>query len=279
MQYAESCRGPWTPDGDVDALCEEILLSSGLIEEAYERYALGGEPGRHLPRSLPYCRQAVPAQVREPDPRRSGEDHAGRRGQVVCRGQGGRALQESARLREPDPCDPKTRTRAAHDLADTQPAFALGAGLLALHWLVQGYGYEITGADVCTAYSSTIEDCGEERERRRQPRPNLGASIVKREPEPASHPETWPDPRRSRVLPRSVGAPGAVLVPDGLTSGSRLTRLPVGARARSLAPATERGSWVLDGTSAIRQSRECDPSKEDPLANPRLTKGLRSARL
>ena len=49
--------------------------------------------------------------------------------------------------------------RAGHesDFADTQPAFALGAGLLALHWLVQGYGYEITGADVWTAYSSTMK--------------------------------------------------------------------------------------------------------------------------
>jgi hypothetical protein len=33
----------------------------------------------------------------------------------------------------------------------------VGAGLLALHWLVQGYGYEITGADVWAAYSSTMK--------------------------------------------------------------------------------------------------------------------------
>ena len=38
------------------------------------------------------------------------------------------------------------------DFAEKQPAFAVGAGLLALHWLVQGYGYEITGADVWDAY-------------------------------------------------------------------------------------------------------------------------------
>lgn len=28
IQYAESCRGPWTHDGEVDAVCEEILQSS-----------------------------------------------------------------------------------------------------------------------------------------------------------------------------------------------------------------------------------------------------------
>jgi hypothetical protein len=40
IQYAESCRGPWTPDGEVDAICEEILLTSGLPDEAYTRYGL-----------------------------------------------------------------------------------------------------------------------------------------------------------------------------------------------------------------------------------------------
>ena len=55
------------------------------------------------------------------------------------------------------PCDPKTLTRAARDLAAEQPAFAIGAGLLALHWLGLGYGNEITGADVWAAYSSTMK--------------------------------------------------------------------------------------------------------------------------
>jgi hypothetical protein len=55
------------------------------------------------------------------------------------------------------PCDPKTFTRAARDHAEDQPAFAIGAGLLALQWLVQGYGYEITGADVRAAFSNTMK--------------------------------------------------------------------------------------------------------------------------
>jgi hypothetical protein len=54
------------------------------------------------------------------------------------------------------PCDPRTLTRAARDYAAERPAFATAAGLLALHWLVQGYGYEIDGADVWAAYRSTL---------------------------------------------------------------------------------------------------------------------------
>ena len=34
---------------------------------------------------------------------------------------------------------------------------SLGAGLLARHWLVQGHGYEITGADVWAAYGSVMK--------------------------------------------------------------------------------------------------------------------------
>jgi hypothetical protein len=64
---------------------------------------------------------------------------------------------EALALARQTPCDPRTLARAARDLVETQPAFALEAGMLALHWLVQGYGYEITGADVWAAYDSTAK--------------------------------------------------------------------------------------------------------------------------
>jgi hypothetical protein len=39
LRVAESSRGPWTHEGDVARLCEDILLSSGLVDEAFARYA------------------------------------------------------------------------------------------------------------------------------------------------------------------------------------------------------------------------------------------------
>jgi hypothetical protein len=60
--------------------------------------------------------------------------------------------EEGLELASASPCDPSTLTRAARDLGATQPAFALGAGLLALRRVVEGYDYEITGADVLAAY-------------------------------------------------------------------------------------------------------------------------------
>jgi len=62
---------------------------------------------------------------------------------------------EALALASASACDPRTLTRAARELAISQPDFAIGAGLLALYWLVHGHGYEITGADVWAAYTAT----------------------------------------------------------------------------------------------------------------------------
>ncbi len=48
IRLAEASRGPGTNDADVDRLCEEILLSSGLVEEAYTRYGLHMRRGTYL---------------------------------------------------------------------------------------------------------------------------------------------------------------------------------------------------------------------------------------
>jgi hypothetical protein len=48
--------------------------------------------------------------------------------------------------------DPRTLARAARDHVATARAFAVETGLVALDWIAQGYGYEITTADVWAAY-------------------------------------------------------------------------------------------------------------------------------
>ncbi|MES9812727.1 MAG: hypothetical protein ABW155_14265 [Candidatus Thiodiazotropha sp.] len=40
---------------------------------------------------------------------------------------------------------------------DMEPAFALGAAMAALHWLSEGWGYEVTSADVVEAYDRAID--------------------------------------------------------------------------------------------------------------------------
>jgi len=156
IHYAESCRGRWTQDSEVDAMCEEILLSSGLVDEAYQRYALpANQGGTNL---------ATFRAVAKKYPHKSARDvledlvttTPGEEGKWFAAAKEAGLYEEALALATLTPCDPKTLTRAAGDLVDEQPDFALGAGMLALHWLVKGYGYEITGIDVWAAYSSTM---------------------------------------------------------------------------------------------------------------------------
>ena len=157
IRYAESCRGPWTPDGAVDAVCEEILLSSGLAEEAYARYGLRSNRGptylatfRAVMKRYPHKTAAeVLSDLVTTTPGEEGKWFAAAKDAGLYDG--------AVALADRAPCDPRTLTRAARDHAEKQPAFAIQAGLLALRWLVQGHGYEITGADVWAAYSNTLK--------------------------------------------------------------------------------------------------------------------------
>lgn len=157
LRYAESCRGPWTHDGEVDALCEQILLSSGLADEAYRRYGLrASRGGTYLATFRAVVRKYPHKPPREILLGLVGTT-PGDEGKWFAAAKEAGLLDEALALASRTPCDPRTLTRAARDHADREPAFAAGAGLLALHWLVRGYGYEITGADVWAAYSATMK--------------------------------------------------------------------------------------------------------------------------
>ena len=47
--------------------------------------------------------------------------------------------------------------RAARDYLDQEHKFALGVAMASLHWLSQGWGYEITGSDVHSAFHYAIQ--------------------------------------------------------------------------------------------------------------------------
>ncbi len=163
IRCAESSRSPWASDADIDSLCEEILLSSGLTDEAYERYGLTANRAgtylawfRAVSRKYPDKSAAdILADLVKTTP--------GEEGKWFAAAKAARLFEEALELARRSPCDPRTLTRAARDYAEEEPAFAIGAALLALHWLLQGHGYEITGADVWAAYSHALkaaERCG-----------------------------------------------------------------------------------------------------------------------
>jgi hypothetical protein len=156
LRYAESCRSPWASDHEVDSVCEEILLSSGLIDEAYARYGVRANQGGT-------CLATFRAVSKKYPHKAAGEilgdlvkTTPGDEGKWFAAAKDAGLYDEALALASRTPCDPKTLARAARDYAEKQSAFAVGAGLLSLYWLVQGYGYEITSVDVWDAYRATV---------------------------------------------------------------------------------------------------------------------------
>lgn len=157
IRYAEASRGPWTPDGEVDEICEQILLSTGSVDAAYEQYGVRANRGgtylatfRSVAKKYPNrSKGQILADLVAATP--------GDEGRWFAAAKDAGLYDEALALANKSPCDPRTLARAARDYAERQPAFAVGAGLAALHWLVRGYGYEITGADVWEAYSNTMK--------------------------------------------------------------------------------------------------------------------------
>lgn len=175
--------------------CEEILLTSGLVNEAYQRYALRANQAttylawfRAIVTKYPHKKPSeVLADLVERTP--------GDEGKWFAAAKDAQLYDEAMTLAWRTPCAPQTLTRAARDFAESNPAFAIEAGLAALYWLVRGHGYEITGLDVLNAYSSTMK-AGEHADRVDETRRRVREIVAK---------ETSGERFVTRVLGRELG--------------------------------------------------------------------------
>ena len=157
IRYAEGLRGPWASDLEIDQLCEQILLSSGLADEAYKRYGLtANRAGTYLAWFRAVAKK-YPHKAKAEILDDLVAETPGEEGKWFAAAKSAGLYDQAVALAKRTPCDPRTLTRAARDFARKNPAFAVEAGFTALHWLVEGYGYEITGADVRNAYDYTME--------------------------------------------------------------------------------------------------------------------------
>ncbi len=152
LEHAEASRDAWASDISIDQVCEEILLSCGRVEEAYARYGVRAHRhGTHLATfravAKRYPHKAAGVILADLVAASPGEE-----GKWFAAAKSAGLYDEALALASRSPCDPKTLTRAARDHVAKRPEFAVGAGLLALHWLVLGYGYDVTAADVRAAY-------------------------------------------------------------------------------------------------------------------------------
>lgn len=157
VQYAEASRGLNQPDGVIDQACETILVSSGLHEEAYQRYGLGAAVGNSFLARFRAVAKRYPMKDRPQILADLIATTPGEEGKWFAAAKELKLYDLALELANRTPCDPKTLTRAARDYLDMEPAFALGSAMTALHWLSKGWGYEVTGADVVEAYDRALD--------------------------------------------------------------------------------------------------------------------------
>jgi hypothetical protein len=198
IAYAEASRGLNDNPGAIARVCEEILLSMGQAEDAYQRYAIAANQSTSYLATFRAILRKYPTKAAEEILRDLIQSTPGDEGKWFATAKDAGLLDLAIELANRSPCDPRTLARAARDFADKNPAFALEAGLAALRWLGRGYGYEVTRADVWTTYAQTMQ-VAERLGRRDEIRARVGelaanggfvADVLGRELGPGSQPGT-----------------------------------------------------------------------------------------
>ncbi|MDO9519303.1 MAG: hypothetical protein Q7L19_03695 [Pseudohongiella sp.] len=157
IRYAEDSRGLNDPDWLIARKCESILLSSGLLDEAYRRYALEATPGTIYLARFRAIAKKYPHKAAEEILKDLIASTPGNEGKWFAAAKDTGLFDLALELATRSPTDPRTLIRAARDYADKQPAFALAVGFAALRWIGLGYGYEITGGDVVDAWAALVQ--------------------------------------------------------------------------------------------------------------------------
>jgi len=157
IRYAEESRGLNDPGWQIAQACEAILLSSGLVDEAYRRYAMEANQGTTNLATFRAIARRYPNKSPDEILRDLIASTPGAEGKWFAAAKDAGLFDVAIELATRSPTDPRTLTRAARDFAEKQPDFALTSGLAALHWISRGHGYEITGGDVLDAYAAVTQ--------------------------------------------------------------------------------------------------------------------------
>lgn len=157
IRYAEESRGLNTPEGQIATVCEEILLSSGLADDAYQRYAIAANRTTTNLATFRAIAKKYPHKEATDILRDLVKSEPGAEGKWFAAAKDAGLFDVAIELARRSPTDPRTLTRAARDYASKRPDFALAAGLAALSWMARGHGYEITGLEVHVAFDAVMQ--------------------------------------------------------------------------------------------------------------------------
>jgi hypothetical protein len=158
LHYAEDSKKIInTPASEIARICEEILLSSGLVEEAYSRYAIDANQGTTHLATFRALVKKYPHKPAADILRDLVTSQPGSEGKWFAAAKDAGLFDLAIELVTKSPTDPRTLVRAARDYAEKQPNFAVSAGMAALYWMSRGYGYQITATEVMEAYSAILK--------------------------------------------------------------------------------------------------------------------------
>jgi hypothetical protein len=157
VAYAEGSRSAYDLGAPIADACEKILLAAGRTEDAYQDWALAASQGgtnlatfRTIAGKYPH---KEPTEILDDLIKRT----AGNEGRWFATAKSLKLFELAADLAKRSPCEPKTLNRAARDHLADNPQFALSVALASIRWLTEGHGYEVTAADVLSAFLSATQ--------------------------------------------------------------------------------------------------------------------------
>lgn len=160
IAYAEATKGPNAPLMSIAAFCEGLLLEDGFTDEAYARYALDATSAGTNLATFKAIVKKYPHVPKETVLRDLVAHRPGQEGKWFAAAKDAGLFDLAIELANRSPSDPHTLIRAARDYGFAQPAFAMEAGMTALHGIASGWGYDITNLDVLEAYMAIVSAAG-----------------------------------------------------------------------------------------------------------------------
>lgn len=157
FRYAKESCGLNDNPSEMEEVCQDILISSGMWQEAYCQYGIPQLVDRPGLATFRKVLKKYPGKEKKEMLKDAIENTHGEQGKWFATAKQLGLLELAAELAQRSPVEPKTLNRAAMDFQDTNPDFALQAAMASLHWLSKGWGYDIMARDVHSAYSTAME--------------------------------------------------------------------------------------------------------------------------
>lgn len=156
LRYAEK-ENERGSDMRIAWFCEELLLSSGMVDEAYARYGLSANQAGTYVGMLHTILKKYPHKQPKDVLADLVASTPGQEGKWFAAAKDIGLYDEALALAHRSPCEPRTLARAATDFVAERPAFAFEAAMLAMHWMVQGFGYKLERDDVKDVYRAVMD--------------------------------------------------------------------------------------------------------------------------